>query len=133
MSSSDSQAPASYAGRKQTWRPTPTDVDKIRPIKMANQLRAPAALPIPITHMMPHNYAVSWGVGYPMASANTRHTYIHVGKIVIRIKNVFFFFLRQGFSLQPWLSWNSPRRTGWPQTHVSTCPMWHHALLNSNF
>jgi hypothetical protein len=29
--------------------------------------------------------------------------------------------LRQGFSLKPWLSWNSLCRPGWPQTQRSTC------------
>jgi hypothetical protein len=31
-----------------------------------------------------------------------------------------FFFLRQGFSVQPWLSWNSLCRPGWPRTQKST-------------
>jgi hypothetical protein len=40
---------------------------------------------------------------------------------------VFFFFwgggcgLRQGFSAQSWLSWNSLCRPGWPRTQRSTC------------
>jgi hypothetical protein len=29
--------------------------------------------------------------------------------------------LRQGFSVQPWLSWNSLCRPGWPGTRKSTC------------
>jgi hypothetical protein len=29
--------------------------------------------------------------------------------------------LRQGFSVYPWLSWNSLCRSGWPQTQKSTC------------
>jgi hypothetical protein len=33
----------------------------------------------------------------------------------------FFGFLRQGFSVQPWLSWNSLCRPGWPWTQKSTC------------
>ena len=32
-----------------------------------------------------------------------------------------YLFLRQGFSVQPWLSWNSLCRPGWPQTQRSTC------------
>jgi hypothetical protein len=31
------------------------------------------------------------------------------------------FFSRQGFSVQPWLSWNSLCRPGWPRTQKSTC------------
>jgi hypothetical protein len=34
---------------------------------------------------------------------------------------VFFGFSRQGFSVQPWLSWNSLCRPGWPRTQKSTC------------
>ena len=38
---------------------------------------------------------------------------------------VFFFFLsfflRQGFSVLPWLSWNSLCRPGWPRTQKSAC------------
>ena len=37
---------------------------------------------------------------------------------------LFFFFLnfsRQGFSVFPWLSWNSLCRPGWPQTQKSAC------------
>jgi hypothetical protein len=30
-------------------------------------------------------------------------------------------FSRQGFSVQPWLSWNSLCRPGWPPTQKSTC------------
>ena len=30
-------------------------------------------------------------------------------------------FSRQGFSVQPWLSWNSLCRPGWPQTQKSAC------------
>jgi hypothetical protein len=30
-------------------------------------------------------------------------------------------FSRQGFSVQPWLSWNSLGRPGWPQTQKSAC------------
>jgi hypothetical protein len=33
----------------------------------------------------------------------------------------FFGFSRQGFSLQPWLSWNSLCRPGWPGTQKSAC------------
>jgi hypothetical protein len=33
----------------------------------------------------------------------------------------FGFFLRQGFSVSPWLSWNSLCRPGWPQTQKSAC------------
>jgi hypothetical protein len=32
-----------------------------------------------------------------------------------------FIFLRQGFSVYPWLSWNSLCRPGWPQTQKSAC------------
>jgi hypothetical protein len=32
-----------------------------------------------------------------------------------------FFFPRQGFSVYPWLSWNSLCRPGWSQTQKSTC------------
>jgi hypothetical protein len=31
------------------------------------------------------------------------------------------FFLRQGFSVKPWLFWNSLCRPGWPRTQKSTC------------
>ena len=30
-------------------------------------------------------------------------------------------FLRQGFSVSPWLSWNSLCRPGWPRPQKSTC------------
>ena len=33
----------------------------------------------------------------------------------------FFVFSRQGFSVQPWLFWNSICRPGWPRTQKSTC------------
>jgi hypothetical protein len=33
----------------------------------------------------------------------------------------FFGFSRQGFSVLPWLSWNSRCRPGWPQTQKSAC------------
>ena len=33
----------------------------------------------------------------------------------------FFGFLRRGFSVQLWLSWNSLCRPGWPQTQKSSC------------
>jgi hypothetical protein len=33
----------------------------------------------------------------------------------------FFFFSRQGFSVYPWLSWNSLYRPGWPWTQKSDC------------
>jgi hypothetical protein len=32
-----------------------------------------------------------------------------------------FGFSRQGFSVWPWLSWNSLCRPGWPRTQRSTC------------
>jgi hypothetical protein len=32
-----------------------------------------------------------------------------------------FGFSRQGFSVEPWLSWNSLCRPGWPPTQKSTC------------
>jgi hypothetical protein len=32
-----------------------------------------------------------------------------------------FGFSRQGFSVEPWLSWNSLCRPGWPQTQKSAC------------
>ena len=32
-----------------------------------------------------------------------------------------FCFSGQGFSVQPWLPWNSLCRPGWPQTQKSTC------------
>ena len=47
-------------------------------------------------------------------------------------------FSRQGFSVQPWLSWNSLCRPAWPQSQKSTClcllsswikGMCHHARL----
>ena len=34
----------------------------------------------------------------------------------------YFCFLRQGFSVQDWLSWNSFCRTGWPRTQKSVRP-----------
>jgi hypothetical protein len=34
---------------------------------------------------------------------------------------VLFCILRQGFSVSPWLSWNSLCRPGWPQTQKSSC------------
>ena len=34
---------------------------------------------------------------------------------------IVFCFLRQGFSVQPWLSWNSLWRPGWPETQRSSC------------
>ena len=33
----------------------------------------------------------------------------------------FFLFSRHGFSVLPWLSWNSLCRPGWPQTQRSAC------------
>jgi hypothetical protein len=33
----------------------------------------------------------------------------------------YFFFSRQRFSVQPWLSWNSFCRPGWPRTQKSAC------------
>jgi hypothetical protein len=32
-----------------------------------------------------------------------------------------FAFLRQGFSVLPWQSWNSLCRPGWPRTQKSAC------------
>jgi hypothetical protein len=32
-----------------------------------------------------------------------------------------FVFSRQGFSVEPWLSWNSLCRPGWPWTQKSAC------------
>ena len=39
------------------------------------------------------------------------------------VVNVFFFFnfLRQGFSVYPWLSWRSLCRPGWSRTQKSAC------------
>jgi hypothetical protein len=34
---------------------------------------------------------------------------------------LFIYFSRQGFSVYPWLSWNSLCRPGWPRTHKSAC------------
>jgi hypothetical protein len=34
---------------------------------------------------------------------------------------LFFFFSRQGFSVYPWLSWNSLCRPGWPPTQKFAC------------
>jgi hypothetical protein len=34
---------------------------------------------------------------------------------------IFFCFTRQGFSVKPWLSWNSLCRPGWPRTQRSAC------------
>jgi hypothetical protein len=34
---------------------------------------------------------------------------------------LFVCFSRQGFSVYPWLSWNSLCRPGWPRTQKSTC------------
>ena len=34
---------------------------------------------------------------------------------------LYFCFFKTGFSVYPWLSWNSLCRSGWPQTHKSTC------------
>jgi hypothetical protein len=34
---------------------------------------------------------------------------------------LFIGFSRQGFSVQPWLSWNSICRPGWPPTQKSAC------------
>jgi hypothetical protein len=48
-------------------------------------------------------------------------------------------FLRQGFSVYPWLSWNLLYRPGWPRTPKSTClslpnagikGVRHHCLVN---
>jgi hypothetical protein len=55
---------------------------------------------------------------------------------------LFFCFLRQGFSVKSWLSWNSLCRPGWPRTQKSACPclpsagikgMCHHAQLLTSF
>ena len=54
----------------------------------------------------------------------------------------FFGFSRQGFSVLPWLSWNSLCRPGWPRTQKSAClclpsagikGVRHHARLTSYF
>jgi hypothetical protein len=34
---------------------------------------------------------------------------------------LFVCFSRQGFSVSPWLSWNSLCRPGWPRTQTSAC------------
>jgi hypothetical protein len=53
-----------------------------------------------------------------------------------------FGFLRQGFSVWPWLSWNSLCRPGWPPTQKSAClclrsagikGVHHHARLYLGF
>jgi hypothetical protein len=50
--------------------------------------------------------------------------------------------LRQGFSVYPWLSWNSLCRPGWPRTQKSAClclqsagikGVRHHAQLTAHF
>ena len=55
---------------------------------------------------------------------------------------LFVCFSRQGFSVQPWMSWNSLCRPGWLQTQKSTClclpsavfkGMRHHARLSKIF
>jgi hypothetical protein len=54
----------------------------------------------------------------------------------------FFGFSRQGFSVEPWLSWNSLCRPGWPRTQKSAClclpsagikGVCHHAWLTNSF
>ena len=51
-------------------------------------------------------------------------------KYILKEMSFFFFFpflfcfssfWRQGFSMQPWLSWNSLCRPGWPRTQKSVC------------
>jgi hypothetical protein len=34
--------------------------------------------------------------------------------VVVVVLGFFLFFSRQGFSVYPWLSWNSLSRPGWP-------------------
>jgi hypothetical protein len=60
---------------------------------------------------------------------------------------LFLFFvlgegLKHGFSVYPWLSWNSLSTPGWPRTQKSTClclpsagikGMGHHTRLNPDF
>jgi hypothetical protein len=41
--------------------------------------------------------------------------------LILFIYLFIFGFSRQGFSVSPWLSWNSLCRPGWPQTQKSTC------------
>ena len=46
----------------------------------------------------------------------SRHS-VHIFFLLL----LFLVFPRQGFSVQPWLSWNSLCRPGWPQTQKSAC------------
>jgi hypothetical protein len=55
---------------------------------------------------------------------------------------LFFCFSRQGFSVYPWLSWNSLCRPSWPQTQRSSClclpsarikGLSHHWLARTSF
>ena len=49
------------------------------------------------------------------------HTRHHLQHPSFSLHFVFFCFLRQGFSVQPWLSWNSLCRPGWPRSQKSIC------------
>jgi hypothetical protein len=46
---------------------------------------------------------------------------------------VLFYFLRQGFSVQSWLSWNSLCRPGWPRTQKSACVCLPSTGITGNF
>jgi hypothetical protein len=41
--------------------------------------------------------------------------------LIKNIRDMKVVFSRQGFSMKPWLSWNSLCRPGWPRTQRFTC------------
>lgn len=41
--------------------------------------------------------------------------------MIVNIAFFLFVLLRQGFSMQSWLSWNSLGRLSWPQIHTAAC------------
>jgi hypothetical protein len=47
------------------------------------------------------------------------------------IKTFLFLFLKQGFSVYPWLSWNLLCRSGWPKIKRSTCLCFERAGIKS--
>jgi hypothetical protein len=73
-------------------------------------------------------YLVSGKVQPPPVASSSLNVYSFI---------LIFFFLRQGFSEEPWSSWNSLCRPGWPWTQWSACfclprswikAMCHHCL-----
>jgi hypothetical protein len=63
----------------------------------------------------------SWPVEHAQEVVSA-HMCVHIC-VCTHVHTLLFFvcFSRQGFSVYPWLSWNSLCRPGWPPTQKSTC------------